>query len=214
MQLQNTMEPYHQLDVADARVFAPAASRNKQPICDVVSRLLSPSSIPTTASGSLAGGLVLEVACGTGEHCAALAQALPGLSFQPTDCTQELFASVEAHSAGLGNVFTPRLIDAAKLPEQCPTVLQTTPSGDAPETGLESVEGLGTSGRGSSEAASLLLAMICINMTHISPYQATLGLLEGAGMGGWMYGQVSHLRMDCIPNLTYCPHEWPFSLVL
>ena len=172
MKLSNTMESYNER--ADARVYAPAAGRNKQPICDVISRFLSPASAAATASSMLMTPAhesymryVLEVACGTGEHTATLAKALPGLTFQPTDCTPELFASVQAHSSDLSNVLEPRLVDATRLADEW-----------------------ATAGAG---AAGQLLAIVCINMTHISPWEATLGLLEGAG------------ETLSIPNFTYLP---------
>ena len=49
----------------DGRMFAPSAARNIGPICDVVAQ-----HAPDT-------GPALEIASGTGEHIAALAQRLP-----------------------------------------------------------------------------------------------------------------------------------------
>ena len=75
---------------ADARLFAPAAARNRQPILDVLKGHLPPS------------GLVLEVASGTGEHVVHLARACPALVFQPSDPDPAHRASVDAWSAALG----------------------------------------------------------------------------------------------------------------
>jgi SAM-dependent methyltransferase len=74
----------------DARLYAPAAARNRQPILDVLKPLL-PSR-----------GLVLEVASGTGEHVVHFAQACPALAFQPTDPDPGHRASIDAWSAALG----------------------------------------------------------------------------------------------------------------
>ena len=74
----------------DARLYAPAAARNRQPILDVLMPLL-PSR-----------GLVLEVASGTGEHVVHLAQACPALAFQPSDPDPSHRGSIDAWSAALG----------------------------------------------------------------------------------------------------------------
>jgi SAM-dependent methyltransferase len=57
----------------DAKLSAPAAGRNRDPILQALTPHLPPH------------GLVLEVASGTGEHVAHFAAALPGLEWQPTD---------------------------------------------------------------------------------------------------------------------------------
>jgi SAM-dependent methyltransferase len=83
----------------DPRRFAPAAARNRDPILDVLRRVLP------------ARGLVLEIASGTGEHAAHFARALPALEFQPSDRDDAMFASIAAHATGAANVRPPVLID-------------------------------------------------------------------------------------------------------
>lgn len=119
----------------DARMFAPAAMRNREPILAILRRVLPRS------------GLVLEVASGTGEHIAHFAAGLPGLTFQPTEFDADRRASVDAWTAGLRNVRPAVALDAT-----------------APVWPVE-------------RAA----AMFCANMIHIAPWEATLGLLAGAG---------------------------------
>jgi len=82
---------------------APAVARNRQPILDV----LQPN-LP-------ARGLVLEVASGTGEHTAHFAQALPTLTFQPSDPDERARASIDDWTAtlGLANVRPALALDAA-----------------------------------------------------------------------------------------------------
>jgi SAM-dependent methyltransferase len=74
----------------DARLFAPAAARNRQPILEVLEQHL-PSR-----------GLVLEVASGSGEHVMHFAQACPALTFQPSDPDAAHRVSVDAWAAALG----------------------------------------------------------------------------------------------------------------
>jgi hypothetical protein len=82
---------------------APAAARNRQPILDVLQPHLP------------ARGLVLEVASGSGEHTAHFAQALPDLTFQPSDPDERARASIDDWTAtlGLANVRPALELDAA-----------------------------------------------------------------------------------------------------
>jgi SAM-dependent methyltransferase len=82
---------------------APAAARNRQPILDVLRPRL-----PAT-------GLVLEIASGTGEHTMHFAAALPGLTFQPSDPSDEARASIDdwTRALGLGNVRPALAVDAS-----------------------------------------------------------------------------------------------------
>jgi SAM-dependent methyltransferase len=90
----------------DARRHAPATLRNRQPILEMLARLLP------------APGRLLEVGAGTGEHAAFLASAMPHLSWQPTDADPEALASIAAYraEAGLANLRPPALLDASALP--------------------------------------------------------------------------------------------------
>lgn len=117
------------------RRHAPATLRNREPIASVLRQELP------------ASGQVLEVASGSGEHCACFAEVFPGLVWQPTDPDPGALASIASWCAGLGNVLPPLALDAAA--EAWPV-----------------------------EAAD---ALLCINMAHISPWPATLGLVAGAG---------------------------------
>ncbi len=73
--------------MTDARKDYPATSRNREPILEVLRRVLPQQ------------GLVLEIAAGTGQHAAFFASALPQLSWQPTDPDPELRASIDAWRA-------------------------------------------------------------------------------------------------------------------
>ena len=81
---------------------APATLRNREPILDVLARVLPKS------------GTVLEVASGSGEHAVFLAAGLPGVTWQPSDPDESARASVEAYrsEAALPNLRAPLAIDA------------------------------------------------------------------------------------------------------
>ena len=116
---------------------APAAERNREPIAAALSEVLPE------------GGLVLEVASGTGEHAVHLAAAFAALEWQPSDPDPEALASIRAWrgEAALANLREPLRLDAA-----------------ADSWPLERAD-----------------AILCINMVHISPWAATVGLMRGAG---------------------------------
>lgn len=85
----------------DDRLDAPAAARNRDPILDVLRRVL-----PDT-------GLVLEIASGTGQHVVHFARALPALEWQPSEPDAGGRRSIAAWSAadGLANVRAPLDLD-------------------------------------------------------------------------------------------------------
>jgi SAM-dependent methyltransferase len=87
----------------DARQFAPATERNREPILAVLREDLPER------------GAVLEVASGTGEHAVHFARALPHLTWQPSDPSPEALASIAAwrESEGSANLLSPLEIDAA-----------------------------------------------------------------------------------------------------
>jgi len=132
---------------SDARLYAPATERNREPILAVLRRVLPPS------------GLVLEIASGTGQHLAYFAQHLPELRWQPSDPDPVSRRSVAAWAAasGIDNLLAPLALDAA-------------------------------SARWPIDRAD---AILCINMIHIAPWEACLGLLAGAERllpaGGLLY---------------------------
>jgi hypothetical protein len=127
---------------ADRRLHAPAVARNRDAIRDTLRPLLPDS------------GLVLEIASGSGEHIVHFAQALPALTFRPSDPAREALASIAAWTAQAGatNVLSPLRIDAAD-----PAWPATLPPGETPA------------------------AILCINMIHIAPWAAAEGLFRGAG---------------------------------
>ena len=85
----------------DPRREAPSVARNRAVILDALRPILPPQ------------GLLLEVASGTGEHCAYLAASLPALRFQPTEPEPDGRASIDAWCAGLPNVRPALALDAS-----------------------------------------------------------------------------------------------------
>ena len=93
---------------SDPRLYHPHVARNREPILDVLRRVLP------------ARGLVLEVASGSGEHAAFFANGLPSVSWQPSDMDAKALASVAAFQANSGapNLLAPLRLDvtAAQWP--------------------------------------------------------------------------------------------------
>ena len=83
------------------RRFAPAASRNREPILTVFRERVS------------ADARVLEIGSGSGEHAIHLCTALPGLDWQPSDPDPASRASITAWiaHAGTDNIRAPLDID-------------------------------------------------------------------------------------------------------
>jgi SAM-dependent methyltransferase len=97
-------------------------------------------------------GLMLEIASGTGEHVVHFAKGLPGWRFQPTEFDEISRQSVRAWIAYEG------LANIA-----APITLDAR----ADVWGVE--------------AASSLDAILSLNMIHIAPWAAAVGLFRGAG---------------------------------
>lgn len=94
---------------------------------------------------------VLEVACGNGAHVDALSETFREITWYPTDLDTSLFApQVQCRD----NVAKAQILDASAPVEQWPDSI--------------------TQHRGEFKA------LLCINMIHISPWDATLGLMRGA----------------------------------
>jgi SAM-dependent methyltransferase len=88
------------------KAHAPATYRNRDPILDVLKRVLPKD------------GLVLEIASGSGEHASYFAQALGGLIWQPSAMDAENRASIRAWAvdAGCDNLLDPLDLDVLSQP--------------------------------------------------------------------------------------------------
>lgn len=95
------------------RRIAPAATRNRDVIRDVLVRVLPKS------------GIVLEIASGTGQHAVHFAAALPELTWQPSDPDEASRVSIDAWRvhAALGNLNAPVALDVCRAPWPVPDSL-------------------------------------------------------------------------------------------
>jgi hypothetical protein len=102
-------------DGRDGRLFAPATTRNRQPLLEVLAaRLTGPARL-------------LEVASGTGEHAVWLAGRLPQVAWLPSDPEPRHRRSIAAwiRHTGVANVAPPRALDVCEsdwplAPEELP----------------------------------------------------------------------------------------------
>ncbi|MEM9568638.1 MAG: DUF938 domain-containing protein [Cyanobacteria bacterium P01_E01_bin.34] len=117
-------------------------------------------------------GTVLEVASGTGEHAVYFSRQMSHLNWLPSDPNPSARASITAwrEESGIAALYPPVDLDARQ--KRWP------------------VEFLGRDS-GSDSVPDPIAAIININMIHISPWEACLGLLAGAGRilseGGVLY---------------------------
>jgi Protein of unknown function (DUF938) len=158
----------------NARRYAPATQRNREPILEVLLKEL-PSS-----------GTVLEVASGTGEHAVFFAPRLKPRKWLPSEPNPELRESITAWSADCPseNLYPPIDLDV-----------------HAPVWSVE--EGVSLGG---DLQESPITAIVNINMIHISPWSACLGLMAGASrilpLGGilYLYGPFKQDRQHTAPS--------------
>jgi cyclopropane fatty-acyl-phospholipid synthase-like methyltransferase len=85
--------------------YSAACDRNQGPILEVLQQWL------------LQPGVVLEIGSGTGQHAVHFAQHLPQVTWQPTDCAENV-ATIQARirQASLGNLHEPLELDVLNLP--------------------------------------------------------------------------------------------------
>jgi len=124
----------------DARQYAPATLRNREPILKVLLEVLPPT------------GTVLEVSSGTGEHAVFFAPQIYPRKWLPSDPNPVARASIMAwrEHVPAENLYPVIALDACN---PAWTVEQQSPE---------------------------IVAIVNINMIHIAPWSACLGLLAGA----------------------------------
>ena len=136
----------------DARQYAPATLRNREPILEILLQFLPPT------------GTILEISSGTGEHAVFFAPRLHPRKWIPSDpnplAQESINAWRECHPPE--NLYPAIPLDVcepiwAVEKEQLPGSL----------SGLDLIE-------------NPIVAIVNINMIHISPFSACLGLMAGA----------------------------------
>jgi hypothetical protein len=139
-------------EFSDDRQFAPATQRNREPILAVLSSVLPM-------------GTVLEISSGTGEHAVFLAPRLAPRIWIPSDPNPIARTSIAAWRSQFPaeSLYPPIALDA------CDPVWPV----ETPEL-PESLQGLNLQ-------RDPIWAIVNINMIHIAPWSACLGLLAGAG---------------------------------
>ncbi len=135
------------------RLSSPAAERNRQPILDVLRRVLPPS------------GRALEIASGSGQHVSWFARHLPGWTWQPTEYAAASLPSIAAWS----------VLDEDDLAESPEAAAGTGPLANVlPPLQLDVCAA-------AWPVAGVFDAITCANMIHASPPQTLRGLMQGAG---------------------------------
>jgi hypothetical protein len=175
----------------DLRRYAPATQRNREPILEILRQVLPPT------------GTILEISSGTGEHAVFMApqlaprQSLDALlpaghppsvrRWLPSDPNPDARASIAAwiESTPCGNIYPPIDLDASS-PQW---LVESTESADL--THLQEFP---------------ITAIVNINMIHIAPRSAYLGLFAGASRilspGGvlYLYGPFKQAGVDLAPS--------------
>ncbi|MCZ6496524.1 MAG: DUF938 domain-containing protein [Alphaproteobacteria bacterium] len=102
-------------------------------------------------------GDVVELGSGTGQHAMAFARAMPDMTWWPSDANADRLTSIDAwcRHSGLANLRPASVLDVTQNP------WAPDPPGVPLEAGLA--------------------AVVAINLVHIAPWQAAVGIFRGAG---------------------------------
>lgn len=140
------------MSLIDARQYAPATQRNREPILSILRQVLPPD------------GTVLEISSGTGEHAIFFAPRLAPRLWLPSDPNPLARASIASwrDSFPAPNLYPPVALDV----RDSVWAVEQTPL-------PEELQGLDLN-------QHPIRAIVNINMIHISPWSATLGLMAGA----------------------------------
>ncbi|NJM77770.1 MAG: DUF938 domain-containing protein [Acaryochloridaceae cyanobacterium RU_4_10] len=145
----------------DSRKFAPATQRNREPILSVLQEVLPQK------------GLVLEISSGSGEHAVFFAPQLPHHYWLPSDPNLTALESIRAWQQAQP---TQTLLPPISLDVSQPHWFEQVHLQMAQPPLIDNVP---------------IAAIVNINMIHIAPWSATLGLMAGAGAllppGGVLY---------------------------
>jgi SAM-dependent methyltransferase len=135
------------------RLSSLAAERNRQPMLDVLRRVLPPA------------GRALEIASGSGQHVSWFARHLPAWTWQPTEFAAASLSSIAAWS----------VLDADDVAES-----PASGAGIGPLTNVLPAMQLDVCGA-PWPVDGVFDAITCTNMLHASPPATLPGLMQGAG---------------------------------
>jgi len=146
----------------------PSAMRNRIPILKALLKMLP-------ESDELSGGLVLEIATGTGALMEVVAPAFPRLTYQPSEYVPEVAAGPEEQWSKHGKIGLRAGLDelaniddhGCKLFTNCLPAVALDLSKPWPEAVAAK--------RGE------LTLVLCSNTLHITPWECSCGLFRGAG---------------------------------
>jgi Protein of unknown function (DUF938) len=137
----------------DTRQYAPATDRNREPILEVLLEVLPPT------------GTVLEISSGTGEHAVFFAPRVQPRQWIPSDPNSEARLSIAAwrQYSPAENLYPPIALNASdpSWAVEQPVLPEALQQLDLQQYPIE--------------------AIVNINMIHIAPWSACLGLMAGAG---------------------------------
>ena len=130
------------IDAADDRLDGAAYHRNFAPMLAVLLRVLGNRS-----------GHALEIGSGTGQHIIGFAEAMPALTWWPTDPNPNHLKSIEAwrRHSGVVNVAPPFSLDVTD-----------------PEARLD----------GEGRPSTALAAVVSMNVIHITPWSVCEGIMR------------------------------------
>ncbi len=145
------------------RLSAPATERNRAPILEILRQVLPPT------------GTILEISSGTGEHAVFFAPQLAPRRWLPSDPSAEARDSIAAWQITVG-------ASLGDSPYPCPTLAAPIDlDASAAHWPIETDPAL----------LAEIGAIVNINMIHIAPWAACLGLMAGASRilppGGILY---------------------------
>ncbi|MEM9809154.1 MAG: DUF938 domain-containing protein [Cyanobacteria bacterium P01_D01_bin.56] len=166
----------------DARQYAPATERNREPILGVLKEVL-----PTK-------GTVLEIASGTGEHATFFAPQLSHLHWQPSEMNPLLIESIRAWAIAqpTPNLLAPIKLDVSIQPW--------------PVEGAQAQQDPTSTKPTAINIPSAITAIVNVNMIHISPWESCEHLMSGAERilpkGGllYLYGPYKRNSMHTAPS--------------
>ena len=145
----------------------PSALRNRIPILKQLMAILPPD----------VGGQALEIASGTGAHLEVYAPAFPTLTFHPSEYVPEVAASFEDQWPKYGKIGHRSTADELLTIDAHGSKVFANVR---PAVALDLMTPWEKWPASIRDTAGQFMLVVCSNTLHISPWECTVGLLEGA----------------------------------